>query len=424
MAARSLARLLLTAAGIGLLLTAQALAADKRYDPGATDAEIKIGNIMPYTGPASTYALIGRTEARYFEKINEEGGVNGRKIKFISYDDGYIPSRTVEQAHRLIEKDGVLLLFQSLGTAPNLAIRGYMNEKGIPQLFAASGSARWNDPENFPWTMGWRPTYESEGHIYARYLLETGRGSKIGILYQDDEYGKEYENGFRKGLDGRIPIVAELAYKVTDSSVDSQIAALHASGADVFFDVTIPKFTAQAIRKAAQLDWRPLHLLNNVSSSVGSSFRSASPYDVLGIISTAFFKRPGDPLWAQDSGYAEWAAFMDRYFPGNGRIYDEIVQGYLAAQTLVEVLNRCGDNLTHDNIMKQATSLEKLELGMLLPGITINTGPKGYAAIKQMRMMRFNGYEWELFGDLVEGVAEHWSGTGSPAIELTTYRSR
>jgi branched-chain amino acid transport system substrate-binding protein len=423
MATLSLGRFLLTAAGIGLLLTAQAIAADKRYDRGATDAEIKIGNIMPYTGPASTYALMGRTEARYFEKINEEGGVNGRKIKFISYDDGYIPSRTLEQARRLIEEDGVLLVFQSLGTAPNLAIRGYMNEKRIPQLFVASGSARWNDPENFPWTIGVRPTYESEGHIYARYLLETGRGSKIGILYQDDEYGKEYVKGFRNGLDGKMPL-AELAYKVSDSTVDSQIAALHASGADVFFDVTIPKFTAQAIRRAAQLGWRPLHLLNNVSSSVGSSFRSANPYDVVGIISTTYFKKPGDALWANDSGYGAWEAFMDRYFPEGGRMHNETVEGYLAAQALVEVLKRCGDNLTHDNIMKQASDLQKLELGMLLPGITINTGPKDYAPIKQMRMMRFNGYEWELFGGLVEGVAEHWSDTGSSGIELTTFTRR
>jgi branched-chain amino acid transport system substrate-binding protein len=386
----------------GGTLAAQALAAERRYDQGASDTEIKIGNIMPYTGPASTYYLVGRTEEKYFTKINAEGGINGRKITFISYDDAYIPSRALEQARRLVEQDGVLLIFQSAGTASNAAIRSYMNEKKVPQLFVASGAAKWNDPKNFPWTMGWQPNYQSEGRIYAEYLHEKRGGGKIGILYQNDEYGRDYLKGLEDGLGEKIPVVAEATYEVSDRTVDSQIIELQGSGADIFFDVTIPKFTAMAVRKAAEIGWHPFHLLNNVSSSVGSSLTSAGLHNVLGTVSTAYFKQPGDPVWADDPAYRDWAAFMDNYFPGGGRTSSETVYGYLAAQTLVEVLRRCGDDLTRDNIMKHAAGLEKLELGMLLPGITINTSPNDYAPIKQMQMQRF-GYGWELFGPVITG---------------------
>jgi branched-chain amino acid transport system substrate-binding protein len=384
-------------------LATHSFAADKRYDQGASDTEIKIGNIVPYSGPASSYDLIGRTEARYFTKINAEGGINGRKIRFISYDDAYIPSRAVEQARRLVEEDGVLLIFQSSGTASNAAIRSYMNEKKIPQLFVASGAAKWNDPKNFPWTMGWQPNYQSEGRIYAKYLLENRAGGKIGILYQNDEYGRDYLKGFKDGLGAKIPIVAEVAYEVSDATVDSQIIELQGSGADIFFDVTIPKFTALAVRKAAEIGWQPFHLLNNVSSSVGSSLRSAGFHNVLGTVSTAYFKQPGDPAWTNDPAYRDWAAFMHNYLPGGRpRTSSETVYGYLAAQTLVEVLKRCGDDLTRNNIMKQAAGLENLELGMLLPGITVNTGPNDYAPLKQMQLQRF-GYEWQLFGPVITG---------------------
>src|ERR1700730_17127241 len=297
----------------GLLAVAVAGAADaqKKYDPGATDTEIKIGNIMPYSGPASAYATIGKTEAAYFNKINADGGIHGRKINFISYDDAATPPKTVEQARKLVENDEVLLIFQSLGTAANTAIQKYMNAKGVPQLFVATGATKWNDPKHFPWTMGWQPNYQSEGHIFAQYLLKEHPSGKIGVIFQNDDYGKDYVKGLKDGLKGRMPIAAELPYELLAPTIDSQMVTLKGSGADIFFDVTIPKFAAQAIKKAAEIGWKPLHLLNSVSNSVGSTLKPAGLEISKGIISTIYLKDPTDPPWKQDPGYQEWLALLD-----------------------------------------------------------------------------------------------------------------
>ena len=376
----------------------------EKYGPGASDTEIKIGNIMPYSGPASVWSVLGKTEAAYFNKINAEGGVNGRKIRFISYDDGYSPPKTVEQARKLVESDEVLLIFNSLGTATNTAIHKYMNAKRVPHLFLATNATKWNDPKNFPWTMGWAPSYQAEGQLYARYLLANQANGRIGILHQNDDYGKDYVKGLRDGLAGRIPIVAEAPYEVTDTTIDSQIVSLRAAGADIFYNVTAPKFASQAIRKVAELNWKPLHILNGISGIISSVLKPAGLENSKGILSATIIKDQTDPIWHQDADYKEWAAFMDKYYPEGDRGHTQTVTGYLVAQTLVEVLRRCGHDLTRENVMRQATSLKDLHLGMLLPGITINTSPTDYAPIKQMQMRRFDGEHWDLFGPLLEAV--------------------
>jgi branched-chain amino acid transport system substrate-binding protein len=395
---------LIATATLGIAaVAATPVAAQKKYDPGASDSEIKIGNIMPYSGPASAYAEIGKTEAAYFRKINADGGVNGRKINFISYDDSYSPPKTVEQARKLVESDEVLLIFQPLGTAHNTSIQRYMNAKKVPQLFVATGASKWNDPQHFPWTMGWQPNYQSESRIYAEYLLKNHPQGKIGVLYQNDDYGKDYLKGLKDGLNGKIQIVAEVPYETTDPTVDSQVINLKASGADVFFNVGTPKFAAQAIKKVAELGWKPVHLLNNVSVSVGAVLKPAGFDNAKGVLSTAYLKDPTDPTWKDDAAYKEWLAFMDKYYPDGDKTSTFTVYGYLAAQTMVAVLKQSGDNLTRENVMKQAASLKDLKLDMLLPGISINTGPNDFAPIKQMQMMRFNGERWELFGPLMSG---------------------
>jgi branched-chain amino acid transport system substrate-binding protein len=396
---------LIVAATVGIAaLVASPVAAQKKYDPGASDREIKVGNIMPYSGPASAYGEIGKTEAAYFRKVNaESGGVNGRKINFISYDDGYSPPKTVEQARKLVESDEVLLIFQPLGTAHNTAIQRYMNAKKVPQLFVATGATKWNDPQHFPWTMGWQPNYQSESRIYAEYLMKNHPQGKIGVLYQNDDYGKDYLKGLKEGLNGKIQIVAEVPYETTDPTVDSQVINLKASGADVFFNVGTPKFAAQAIKKVAELGWKPVHLLNNVSVSVGAVLKPAGFDNAKGVLSTAYLKDPTDPTWKDDAAYKEWLAFMDKYHPDGDKTSNLTVYGYLAAQTLVAVLKQSGDNLTRENVMKQAASLKNLKLEMLLPGVSINTGPNDFAPIKQMQMMRFIGERWELFGPLMSG---------------------
>ena len=386
------------------VLIATAATAQKKYDVGASDTEIKIGNINPYSGPASAYGVVGKTEAAYFNKVNLEGGINGRKINFISYDDAYSPPKAVEQARKLVESDGVLLIFNSLGTPSNTAIQKYMNAKKVPQLFVATGATKWNDPKVFPWTMGFRPNYQSEGHVYAQYLLQQLPQGKIGILFQNDDYGKDYVKGLKDGLNGKMRIVAEFPYETTDPTIDSQMISLKNSGADIFYDVTTPKFAAQAIKKAADIEWKALHLLNNVSNSVGGVLKPAGFEISKGILSTNYVKDATDPTWKDDPGYKEWLAFMDKYYPDGDKTNSFVVEGYIAAQALVQVLQQCGDDLTREHIMNQAANLHALALPMLLPGITVNTSPTDFAPIKQLQMMRFTGERWERFGTIIDGA--------------------
>jgi branched-chain amino acid transport system substrate-binding protein len=381
-------------------------AAQKKYDPGATDSEIKIGNIMPYSGPLSAYALIGRTEAAFFNKVNAEGGINGRKINFISYDDAFSPPKTVEQARKLVESDEVLLIFQSLGTPTNNAIQKYLNDKKVPQLFVATGATKFGDPKGFPWTMGWQPTYQTEGRIYAKYILQHHPDGKIGILYQNDDSGRDYIKGLNDGLGAeaaRRMIVAELPYDPSETTVDSQIVTLKTMGADIFFNETSPKFAALAIRRAAEIGWKPVQFLASISNSVGSVLKPAGLENAKGILSTNYLKDATDPTWKDDPALGEWAAFMDKYFPEGDKSSTFSVYGYLTGQTLVQVLKQCGDELTRENVMRQAANLKNLELGMLLPGIKINTGPNDYFPIEQMQMSRFTGDHGELFGPMIGG---------------------
>jgi branched-chain amino acid transport system substrate-binding protein len=396
---------LVTATALALAFGVSSAFAEKKYDPGASDTEIKIGNTNPYSGPASAYGLIGKTIAAYFTKVNAEGGINGRKINFISYDDGYSPPKTVEQARKLVESDEVLLIFQSLGTPSNTAIQKYMNAKKVPQLFVATGATKWGDPSHFPWTMGWQPPYQAEARIYAKYLLDKHPNAKLGILYQNDDYGKDYVKGMKDGLGAKVAqmIIAEQPYETSDPTVDSQIVNLKASGADVFFNVTTPKFAAQAIKKSAEIGWKPLHLLNNVSQSIGGVLKPAGLDNSRDILSSYYLKDATDPAWRNDPGYKDWLAFMNKYFADGDKTSSFTVYGYTVAQTLVQVLKQCGDNLTHENVMKQAASLKNLELGMLLPGIRINTSATDFYPIKQMQMQRFNGERWESIGPVMGG---------------------
>jgi branched-chain amino acid transport system substrate-binding protein len=396
------AYLLSTAIGLALAWAGPALA-QKKYDTGANDKEIKVGHIGPYSGPASAYGAIGKTIAAYFKKVNAEGGVNGRTINFVTYDDGYSPPKTVEQARKLVESDEVLLIFNSLGTAHNASIAKYMNTKKVPHLFLATGATRFGDPANFPWTMGWQPNYQSEGRIYAKYILQNHPNAKIGILYQNDDYGKDYIKGLKDGLGDKVKIVAELPYEATDPTVDSQIVSLKASGADVFFNVASPKFAAQAIRKAAELGWKPVHLLNSVSASVGSVMKPAGFENAKGILTTAYVKDATDPRWKNDPAMKEWTAFMEKYYPEGDRTSAFSVYGVLVAQTLVQVLKQCGDDLTRENVMKQAANLKNVELPMLLPGIRVNTSATDFFPLEQMQMGRFNGEGFELFGPIMAG---------------------
>jgi branched-chain amino acid transport system substrate-binding protein len=378
----------------------------KKYDQGANDTEIKVGNIMPYSGPLSAYALIGRTEAAFFRMINEQGGVNGRKINFITYDDAFSPPKTVEQARKLVESDEVLLIYQSLGTPTNNAIQKYLDTKKVPQLFVATGATKFGDPKNFPWTMGWQPTYQTEGRIYAKYILQNLPQGKIGVLYQNDDSGRDYLKGLRDGLGAEAAkrmIIAEIPYDPTEPTVDSQVVALKTSGADIFFDEASPKFAAQAIRKAAEIGWKPTLFLASISNSVGSVLKPAGLENSKGILSSNYIKDPTDPTWRDDPAIKEWSAFMDKYFPEGDKTSTFSVYGYATAQTLVQVLRQCGDDLTRENIMRQAASLKNFELGLLLPGIKINTSSTDYFPIEQMQMSRFNGQHGELFGSAISG---------------------
>jgi ABC-type branched-subunit amino acid transport system substrate-binding protein len=377
--------------------------AQKKYDTGATDTEIKIGNIMPYSGPASAYGTIGKTEAAYFKMINDAGGINGRKINFISYDDAYSPPKTVEQARKLVESDEVLFIFNALGTPSNSAIHKYMNSKKVPQLFVATGATKWNDPKDYPWTMGWQPNYQSETQIYAKWLLKNKPDAKIAVLFQNDDYGKDYLKGLKDGLGAKAAsmIVAEESFETTEPTIDSHIVKLKSSGADVFVDIATPKFAAQAIKKVAEIDWKPLHFLNNVSASVGSVIKPAGYQNAQEIISAAYLKDASDPQWNDDPGMKGFYAFLAKDFPEGDRLDQSTVVGYGVAQTLIQVLKQCGDNLTRENIMKQAASLQDFRTEVMLPGIKINTGPDDFAPISQLQLMRFKGERWNLFGDVI-----------------------
>jgi branched-chain amino acid transport system substrate-binding protein len=389
-------------------VVSQAAAAQKKYGPGATDSQIKIGNIMPYSGPASAYAVIGKTETAFFQMINDEGGINGRKIDFISYDDGYSPPKTFEQARKLVEDDNVLLIFNSLGTPTNSAIQTYMNEKKVPQLFVATGAAKWNDPKHFPWTMGWQPSYRTEGRIYAKYLLKEMSDAKIAILYQDDDYGKDYIIGLKDGLGPKATsmIVGEKSYETTDPTIDSQVVTLQSTGANVFFNVATPKFAAQAIVKVSEIGWKPLHILNNVSASIGSVMKPAGFEHAQGIVSAAYLKDETDPQWKNDTDMKAWNAFMDKYVPGGDKSDSNHIYGYSVSHTMAQVLRQCGDDLTRENVMKQAANLRNFEPGLLLPGIAINTSPTDFAPIEQLQLMKFAGQTWKLFGDVISGQVE------------------
>ena len=387
------------AIGTAVAVLASPAFAQKKYDSGATDKEIKIGHIGPYSGPASAYGTIGKSISAYIEKVNAEGGIGGRKIKLITLDDAYNPSKTVEQARKLVEEDEVLFIFNPLGTPPNSAIHKYMNAKKVPQLFVATGATKWGDPKNFPWTIGWQPTYQAESMIYVQHILETKPNAKIGILYQNDDYGKDYLKGFEDALGDKAKsmIVSKLTYEVTDPTIDSQLLSIKAAGADTFFNITTPKFAAQAIKKMADIGWKPQHYLNSVSSSVSAVMQPAGLENGTGIFTSQYIKDPTDPQWVNDPGMKEWAEWMKKYYPG-GNIADAFnVYGYSVAQTVVAMLKQCGDNLTRENVMKQASSLD-MTLPMLLPGVNIKTSADDFYPIEREQLAKFDGKTWVRFG--------------------------
>jgi len=385
------------------LALAQPATAQKKYAPGVTDSEIKIGQTMPYSGPASAYGTIGKAENAYFNMINEKGGINRRKIVFISLDDGYSPPRTVEQVRKLVEQEQVAFTFNTLGTPPNSAIQKYLNERKVPHLFVATGATKWGDPEHFPWTIGFQPTYQTEGHIFAKYILEKMPNAKIGVLYQNDDYGKDYVKGLKDGLGDKAAklIIAEVTYEVTDPTIDSQIVSLQASGADVFYDVTTPKFAAQAIRKTYDIGWKPLHLLNSVSASVAAVMTPAGLDKSVGVVSLAYFKDPTDPQWKDDPAFKQWLAWMDKYYPDGDKADTFNVYGYNLAMTMVQVLKQCGDDLTRENIMKQAANLD-IELPMFLPGVKVGTKPTQFFPVREMQLTKFDGKIFERFGEVIK----------------------
>ena len=389
----------------GLVLASGVAFAAGQYGPGVSDTEIKIGNTMPYSGPASAYGAIGKAETAYFNMINEQGGINGRKINFVTRDDGYSPPKTVEVVRKLVEEDQVLFIFNPLGTPPNTAIQGYLNDNKVPQLFVATGADKWNDPKHFPWTMGYQPSYRIEARIYGRYILKNLPNAKIAVLYQNDDFGKDYLIGLREGLGEKADkmIIATQTYETTDPTVDSQIVSLQGSGADVLLTAAIPKFAAQAIRKVYDIGWKPTHFMTNVSSSVGAVFRPAGPEKGIGIISAAYGKDPTDPQWQDAPDFKEWLAWMKKYNPSASVADANNVYGYGVAFLLVDVLKACGNNLTRENVMKQAASLHGLVGPMSLPGISISTSATDYAPFKQMQLEKFDGTTWQLFGEVISG---------------------
>ena len=390
----------------GPILAARPARAAKQYGPGVTDSEIKIGNTGPYSGPLSNASPIPISEGAYFKMINEEGGINGRKITFISYDDGYSPPKTVEMTRKLVESDRVLFTSGAVGTPTMSAVWHYMNQKKVPQLFVSTGATKWDDPKGHPWTMGFFVSYQAEGRIYAAYILKNKPQAKIGVLYQNDDFGKDYLKGVLDGLGAKAAsmIKLQVSYETTDTTVDSQIVALKAAGCDVLVTVAIPKFGAQAIKKMAEIGWKPLHILNGIASSVGAALKPAGLENAKGLISDNSFKDGTDPQWQNDAGYKFWSAFMDKYYPSGDKTDIQTVYGASIAATTVQMLKQCGNDLTRENVMKQAANLHNLELPMLLPGITINTSPTNFAPIRQAQMRRFDGERYVPFGPILSGA--------------------
>jgi branched-chain amino acid transport system substrate-binding protein len=368
----------------------------------AAEATIKLGNTAPYSGPASAYGTIARAEAAYFQMLNDQGGINGRRIEFLTLDDGYSPAKTVEQTRKLVEQDDVLAMFSSVGTAPNISVQKYLNVRGVPQIFVSSGATRWNDPEHFPWTVGFNPTYELEGRLYAEYILQTKPNAKIAVIAPNEDAGKDYVRGFKTGLGEHIDqLVSETTYLTADPTIDSQMVTMRETGADVFFAEATPKFAAQAIRKAASMGWKPLIILPSVSNSFSAVLEPAGIENSIGVVTGIYLKDPNDARWADDPALKDWFAWMKKYQPNasTGDLYN--VQGYTAAQIMALVLKNCGDDLSRDNIIKQAKSLDGIAMPLLLPGIKIYTDPQNVTPIRQIQMARFDGKSWVLFGDLL-----------------------
>ncbi|TQF34855.1 branched-chain amino acid ABC transporter substrate-binding protein [Bradyrhizobium sp. UNPF46] len=385
---------------------ASGASAQGTYDPGASDTEIKVGNILAYSGPVSSLGVIGRVEAAYFKKINDEGGINGRKINFISYDDAYSPPKTVEQARRLVESDEVLLIFNPVGTPTNAAIQKYMNSKKVPQLFVGGGATRWDNPAGFPWTMGFQPNYQAEGRIFAKYILKEKPGAKIAVLFQNDDLGKDYLKGLKDGLGEHASAIAmEEGYEVSQPTIDSNIVKLRASGADVFVSIALPKVAAQSIRKVAELGWKPMFILSSIGASIGTVIRPAGFENAQGIISTMYLKDPSDPQWQDDDDNKRFEAFLAKYLPDVDKNDYFVTYGYVVSQTLVKVLQQCGSDLTRANVMRQAANLN-FRPDMLLPGVNITTSPSDFAPMKELRMVRLKGERWETFGDVASSVTK------------------
>ncbi len=380
--------------------------AAKNYGPGVSDSEIKIGNTGPYSGPASSYSAVPKAQVAFWKMINDQGGINGRKINFLSYDDAYTPPKTVEQVRKLVEQDNVLLIASPLGTPTNSAIWHYMNQKKVPQLFVATGATKWDDPKGHPWTIGWQPNYQSEGRIYAAYILKEKPGAKIGVLYQNDDFGKDYLKGVKDGLGDKAKamVVSEGSYETTDPTVDSQVVSMKAAGCDVFVNTAIPKFAAQAIRKAAEIQWKPLHILSSIGQSVGATLKPAGLENCDGLITDFYLKDATDPKWKDDAGFKTWVAFMDKYLPGDDKTDGGYVAGHSLAAMTAQVLKQCGDELTRENVMKQAANIHDFTVPMLLPGIKVNTSPTDFAPVKQVQMAKFEGKGWQLFGPLLTGA--------------------
>jgi branched-chain amino acid transport system substrate-binding protein len=399
---------LIAASAIAAVLSVSPAHAQKKYDTGASDTEIKIGQTVPFSGPASAYATIGKAQAAYMKMINDQGGVNGRKINLIQYDDAYSPPKTVEQVRRLVESDEVLLTFQIIGTPPNAAIQKYLNAKKIPQLFAATGASKFTDPKHFPWTMGFNPSYFVEGRIYGQYILKEHPNAKVGILYQNDDLGKDYLNGIKAGLGDKAAkmVVAEASYEVSEPTIDSQILKIKDSGADLFFSASTPKQAAQGIKKIAELGWHPIQILDINATSVGAVMKPAGLEASKGVISVGYVKDPADTTWKDDPGNTRYLAFMQKYYPEGDKDSSFNVYGYITAQLLVKVLQQCGDDLTRDNVLKQATHLTNVDLDMFLPGISVTTTPTDYRVNKQFQMARFNGERWERYGSIITDAAK------------------